>query len=135
LIGKVKFVGYIVAIGCLILLSVISSSPSVLLVLIPVVFIVILYQSQAKKTRLKEKIEKEKLLETKAAAYAEQMRIQAIEAQKRWDEEKVKQQQDRIKRVNRQRETFRTLSEVCGVCGSGLNAKSICISGCKPLEE
>ena len=127
--------GYFVALGSFILLSVISSNPSVLLVLIPVVLLVILYQSQAKKTRLKEQIEREKLLETKAAAYAEQMKIQAMEAQKRWDKVKVKQQQDRIKRVNRQRETFRTLSEVCGVCGSGLNAKSICIAGCKPLEE
>jgi ABC-type transport system involved in cytochrome bd biosynthesis fused ATPase/permease subunit len=127
--------GYLVAIGCFILLSMISSNRGLLLVLIPVVLLVILFRSQAKKTRLKAELEREKLREAQAAELAEQKRIEAIEAQRRWNKEKAKQQQNRIQRVNRARENFRIVSEVCGVCGSKLNAKGICISGCKPLEE
>lgn len=127
--------GYLVAIGCFLLLSIISSNPGLLLILIPVVLLLVLFRSQAKKTRLKAELQREKLLEAQAAELAEQKMIETIEAQRRWKKEKAKQQQNRIQRVNRERENFRIVSEVCGVCGSKLNANGMCISGCKPLEE
>lgn len=127
--------GYLVVIGCFLLLSLFSNNPSLFLVLIPVVVVVVLIKIQAKKTNSKADLERELILKAKAAQRAEQNRLDAIESSRLWDIEAGKQQQSRMQRVNRPRENFRVVSEVCGVCGSELSTKGICISGCKPLEE
>jgi flagellar biosynthesis component FlhA len=130
-----RFMGYLVVIGCYILLGYLSSNPSLLLVLIAMGVLIVLFRLQAKKTESKAKFEREKLFQAEAAERAEQKRLDAIEARRVWEIELDKQQKSRIERVNRSRERFSIVSEVCGVCGSELNPKGICVSDCKPLEE
>lgn len=127
--------GYLVVIGCFLLLSLLSNNPSLLLVLIPVLVVVVLIKLQVRKTKIRADIEREKLLKEQAAERAEQNRLDAIESSRLWNIEVGKQRQSRMQRVNRQRENFGIVSEVCGVCGSELGTNGVCISGCKPLEE
>ena len=119
----------------LLVLSLISTYPVLVLYLAPIGFLVYLIRSARKKAAQKARLEMERQLSIRRIELAEQERLAAIERKKLWDIEVDKQQKMRIERVNRRRENYRIVSEVCGVCGSTLNSNSICVSGCKPLEE
>lgn len=127
--------GVLIVIGCFVLLSLLANNPDLFWVLIPVVGLLTLVNSKAKKTKLKQKLERDQILRAQAAERAELDRLNAIESKRLWDIEIEKQQQVRMQRVNRKRENFGIVSEHCGVCGSELNTNGLCVSGCKPLEE
>jgi hypothetical protein len=127
--------GYFVALGFLLLFSLLANNPELFLVLIPVVLIAILARIRARRIEVQERFQRDQLFKAQAEERAEQSRLDAIESRRIWDIEVGKQQQSRMERVNRVRENYGIVSEVCGICSSDLNAKGICISGCKPLEE
>ena len=127
--------GYIIAIAVFIFVYLFSTNPGILLYLIPIGILLYFVWDKRKEAAAEQAEELKRLQRVRDFERSERERVAALEARLKWDKEVDRQQRNRIERVNRPRENYSIVSEVCGVCSSELNPSGLCVSGCKPLEE